>query len=96
MKKYATKACSENGDDGFSGQHVLRLDGDELREKGPTGTQDIKLSRIPRVDEDSKAVYIYVGPMAAHVIPRARVLEGDLDSFLNELRRGLAHGVGTA
>jgi hypothetical protein len=70
------------------GRHRLALDGG-LLSADSLGEHRLPASAVQRVVRLPEHLLIYMGPMAALVIPRLRVLRGDAAAFAAELERQL-------
>jgi hypothetical protein len=74
------------------GWHRLHLKQDGLQEESESGAQLTKYSHVCRILETRDYVLIYIGPLVAHVIRRARVTQGDVSSFVAALRARIGAG----
>ena len=72
------------------GAHTLTLDAGGLMESDGTGERRKPLSAVRPVVHLPDYVNIYVGPIQAVVIPRRRIVKGDLAAFVAELERMMA------
>jgi hypothetical protein len=68
------------------GRHTLAFDGGVLSADA-LGEHRLPVSAIQRVVQLPEHLLIYMGPIAALVIPRGRVVKGDLPAFAAELER---------
>jgi hypothetical protein len=71
---------------GVIGEHDLEILQDGIREMTVVNEQLTKYPGIERVEVTQTHVYIYIGPIYAYIIPKAKVTEGDLDAFITELK----------
>lgn len=55
--------------------------------KADSGTSMRRWASIDGVDTTSKATFVFLSPLMAHVISRTSVIAGDYDSFVAELKR---------
>jgi hypothetical protein len=72
---------------GMFGEHTLAIEHDGLRESSEGGEQFAKWRAIYRVGETSTHAFIYLSPVLAHVIPRAKIEHGSLEQFLVEAKK---------
>lgn len=70
-------------------EHTLELTDVGVTETSPVGQHCTNWSGIPRVAETASHAFIYIGSNMAHVIPRAKVLDGNIDDFIRELKTKL-------
>src|SRR6266702_4023269 len=68
--------------------HELELTHDMLLEKTPFRESATALESIERVVTTDRYTFIYLSAMAALIIPRTSVAEGDYDAFVDALRDG--------
>jgi hypothetical protein len=71
----------------FEGSHVLRLDDTNLVSISPSGESRMPLRTIQRVLTTPHLLLIYLGAVQAIIVPRRRVVRGDVDRFGEELQR---------
>ncbi|MBY0232285.1 MAG: hypothetical protein K2W96_23660, partial [Gemmataceae bacterium] len=70
---------------GVVGRHELELAEGRLVERHECGEQTTKLERLHGIERTETHAFIRTSPLAAHVVPRAAVSEGDFDLFLEAL-----------
>ncbi|MDD4735785.1 MAG: YcxB family protein [Kiritimatiellae bacterium] len=68
-------------------RHELELTEAGLVERTDVGEHHVLFQGIERVDSTATHSYLFIGTMQAHVIPHAKITEGDLSAFLDELKR---------
>jgi len=68
-------------------EHVLEITPDALVESTDISEFRSKWVGIERVEETADHTFIYVQATAAHMIPRAAILEGNYEAFRDEIRR---------
>lgn len=71
------------------GPVTLTLMSGALLVDGRAGQARVALSRIRRVEESPSHYFVYVGPTAGLVVPRAGVATGDPEAFVRALRAAL-------
>jgi hypothetical protein len=76
---------AEGRNKGTLGRHRLSLTDSTLREESEAGSSETRFDAIERIAETPSHVFVYVGAVHAHVIPRSEVPAGDLDAFLAAL-----------
>jgi hypothetical protein len=74
------------------GRHTLELGPQGLRDRSEGGEELTAWSSVERVAVTDTHAFVYIGSVNAHPIPRARIVEGDLDAFVTELRERAAGG----
>ena len=70
----------------FEGPHVLTLDDVGLVATTPKAEARFALANVQRIVDIPDYVFIYLGAMQAFIIPRRRVVRGDVDGFVQQLR----------
>lgn len=70
----------------FLCEHILEITDTELVEKTDIGMTTTKLSAIENVCNIEGYTFIYISPETAHVLPEARISEGDYRDFVAHLR----------
>jgi YcxB-like protein len=71
----------------LEGSHVLRLDDAGLVTTTPAAEARIPLTSVQRIVDTPEYVFIYVGAMRALIVPRRRVVRGDVNMFVQELQK---------
>jgi hypothetical protein len=79
--------CPEEENRGVLCEHTIELTDDGVLETSPTGQTTTNWDGIVRVAETDDYVFLYITTNMAHVIPRNRLIEGDLDAFVAELKQ---------
>jgi hypothetical protein len=72
---------------GALGPRELELAGDRLVERTPYGEQSVLLPAVEKVVPTDNYTFIYISAVAAHVIPRDAVTEGDYSAFVDLVDR---------
>jgi hypothetical protein len=88
--KRIARLYSEEKNKGTFCEHKLKILPEGIRETTDVGEQMITFAGIERIETTDTHAFIFIGTMQAHVIPRNRVLEGDLDEFISVLMREMA------
>ena len=86
-RKQAAALWRESRNPIFEGSHVLRLEDNSLISVSPAGESRMALRTIQRLVTTRDLVLIYMGALQAIIVPRGRVVRGDIDKFSEELRR---------
>jgi len=68
------------------GRVTLRLTSDGLVVDGSNGTTRLEASAIRRIEAAPAYYFLYVGPLAAIIVPRTGVSRGDPDAFVRALQ----------
>jgi hypothetical protein len=76
----------EGQNKGFLCEHTLEIGEKFLTEKTDQGEQSCLFSCIERICLTDEYAFIYLGTIAAHVVPIKRVFEGDFNEFIKELQ----------
>jgi hypothetical protein len=86
-RKQAAALWREGRNPMFEGSHILQLDDADLVSISPVGESRIPLTTIQRVEATPRLLLIYLGAVQAIIIPRERVVRGDVDKFGVETQR---------
>jgi hypothetical protein len=86
---YVRRAHSEGRDRVFNGVHRLVLQESGLHAETDVSVSDVRYEALERVVEVSSHVFVLVSATSAIVIPRSRIIRGDLAAFVGELKRRL-------
>ena len=86
-QKQAAALWREGRNPIFHGPHVLRLDDTSLVSISPAGESRMPRRAIQRVVTTPQFLLIYVGAVQAIIVPRGRVVSGDVDKFGEEMQR---------
>jgi hypothetical protein len=81
MDRVVAKLYREGGNPGVLGEHELQFDGAHLIERSPVSELTTRLEGIQKVVRTDQYTFVYLGAVAAHVIPRNRIEEGDFATF---------------
>jgi len=86
-RKQAVALWREGRNPIFEGSHVLRLEDASLVSISPAGESRMPVRTIQRLATTPDLLLIYMGAVQAIIVPRRRVIRGDIDKFGDELRR---------
>jgi hypothetical protein len=86
-RKQAMAMYREGQNPMFEGPHVLRLDETGLVAITPKAEARIALTSVQRIVDTADYLFVYVGALQAFIVPRGRVTRGDVDIFVQQLRR---------
>jgi hypothetical protein len=67
-------------------EHEIELLSDGIRDATSVNETMIKFAGIERIEITPSHVFIFTSSFSAHVIPKAKVSEGDLDAFISDLK----------
>jgi hypothetical protein len=67
------------------GRVELTLDNQQIRSKSAASESTFKVSSLNRMEETPGYFFIYVGPNQAIVVPKQRIISGDMQSLADEL-----------
>jgi len=84
--KHIARLYSSEKNNGIFCEHELAILPEGIHEKTDVNEQLSAFSEIERIEITDTHVFIFIGTMQAHVIPKNKVLEGDLDAFVSALR----------
>src|SRR5207247_2899337 len=73
------------------GRHVLEADSTGLRAKCDISESLHAWAGVKSIEPKGKHVFVFIGDSLGYTVPRARILSGDLDRFV-ELASGYARG----
>ena len=93
MRRTARSLYAPGKNKRLIGCHSLEIADGLLRQRNEGGSDDVRFEVIERIAEDPSYVFIYVSTMTAYVVPRRGVTNGDLASFVAELRSRIAAAV---
>ena len=85
------RMLKEGGDAGLLGPHELEITLGFLIERTDASEHRQLLSKLVRIVDSEEHVFIYISSFQAHVIPKRRIQQGNLDAFLQRLRNAM-HG----
>jgi hypothetical protein len=86
-RKQAAALWREGRNPMFEGSHVLRLEDTSLVSISPAGESRMPLRTIQRLATTPDLLLIYMGAVQAIIVPRRRVVRGDMNKFGDELQR---------
>ena len=72
---------------GVLGEHELEILPDGLLEKTAVGEQKIFWTGIEKIQTEGEYTFVYIGAYLAHVVPKAKVSDGDYGTFFLTLRQ---------
>lgn len=76
----------EGSTDGLFGSYELEVDNKGITRRNATRTSFAAWSVVRRTEDTPGHVIIYISSIEAFVVPRKRVLDGDLDQLLDVVR----------
>ena len=79
------KMYSEGQGKGLLCEHELEITDDHLLEKSESGETRTKFPMLYRISETDSYLFIYIGTLMAHVIPKNRITHGDYQEFIQAL-----------
>ena len=86
-RKQAAALWREGRNPIFQGSHILRLEDNGLLSISPAGESRMPLRTVQRLVTTPDLFLIYMGAIQAIIVPRGRVVRGDVDKFSEELER---------
>ena len=86
-RKQAAALWREGRNPFFEGSHVLRLEDTSLVSISPGGESRMPVRTIQRLVTTPDLLLIYMGAVQAIIVPRGRVVRGDIAKFGEELQR---------
>jgi YcxB-like protein len=82
------RILAEGHNKGVLGRHEIEIGPDGVYERTAVNESQQSWAGIERIADDDRYIFIYVQPMAAHVIPKAAFSSPeDASAFLSEARR---------
>ncbi len=87
MTKQACKLYAEGQNRTFVCEHELEIAEQALIERTPYSQSEARYEVIEHIQITKDYTFIYVSAISAHVIPHERVLEGDCEAFIAEVRK---------
>lgn len=84
MRRQFLESYTETEREGMLGEHLLRIDQNELFEKSPGGKHKTPWRDMLRVEYLEKYIYIFVSMDSAIIIPLDTVKNGDVDKFAQQ------------
>lgn len=85
-EKQVRRLYSEGANKRILGVHELELGEDRLTERSDTGGQETVFSAVERIVTTDGHAFIYIASVIAHVIPRSKVIEGDIEAFVGAVQ----------
>ena len=86
------RLLTEGSGEGLLGQHELEMANGFLIERTAVNEHRQLLSKIDRILETEEFAFVYISSLQAHVIPKRRIQHGDVDAFLEQLRKESQRG----
>lgn len=93
--KRVAKLYAKERNRGMFCQHELEILPDGLLERTPVGEQKTQFQGIDRIESTATHSFVFIGTFLAHVVPHAKVTEGDVDSFIATLKEKWSAQSGT-
>ena len=84
--KRVAKLYAQEKNKGTLCEHELEIVPDGIIERTAVGEQKTAFAGIDRIESTRTHSFVFIGTLLAHVVPHAKVLEGDVDSFMKALR----------
>ena len=78
VRNMTQKMLSEGANDGMFGEHLIEVDDEGIRKRSRFRESYAAWPVVRRMEETDGYLLIYVSSIEAHVIPKKRVMEGDL------------------
>jgi hypothetical protein len=85
-RKQALAMYREGHNPMFTEPHLLRLEDTALVGGTASAQAQIALTSVQRIVETPDYLFVYVGAMQAFIVPRRRVVRGDVDIIVQQLR----------
>ena len=85
-KKQVARLYPENDNRGVLCEHTLELNVSGVVETTNAGEQKTKFAGIHKLVDSADHAFIFIGTQMAHVIPKSKVLSGDLNEFMAKLK----------
>lgn len=85
-EKQVRRLYNEGTNKRILGTRELELVEDRLLEVSETGRQETVLSVVERIAMTDAHVFIYIASVIAHVLPRSKVIEGNLEEFVDAVK----------
>lgn len=85
--KQARRLYSEGTNKNILGRQILDLDNDGLVIRSESGEEHTNWSAVERIETTPDYAFVYIGAISAHVIPRAKVVEGNFAEFVESVQQ---------
>lgn len=85
--KSLKKVYSRHGNNETLGDYSLELQKDGIKVNSPTMESVVDFHNIENIVETGSYIFLIVGPMAAYIIPKNSITEGNLESFIAGLKK---------
>lgn len=76
-------------DPAYFSRGELILENHQLRKKSAAGESILKITTLNRVEETPSYYFIYAGPIHVIVVPKQRILSGDMQALATELSQSI-------
>ncbi|WP_028582053.1 YcxB family protein [Desulfogranum japonicum] len=86
-RKEIKKLYSEGKNKGIYGEHEYTIEEDGLLEKTAVNETKQNWNSIEKIVQDKENTYVFINSIQAHVFPKASVIEGNYESFVNEIKK---------
>ena len=87
ITRQTRKLNREGSNLGILGEHELRLDEKGLTEITSVNESRYTYSGLSRIEETSDYAFIYISTLQAHVVPKKKIVDGDIGSFMSIIRQ---------
>lgn len=85
IKRNARRIYSQSESKSVLGAHTIAIGPEGVSERTAVGESRIAWSGIERIEDDDEYLFLYIGPLVAHVIPkRAFKTAEDANAFLHQ------------
>ena len=83
VKRNTRKVYTEGQNKGSIGNHIIAIDAEGVTEISDVGESHVAWSGIEKIEENENYLFLYVGSLQAHIIPKQAFLnEGEAAEFL--------------
>jgi hypothetical protein len=87
IKRNTRKIYSESESKGVLGNHFIAIGPEGVRERSAVGESTTAWDGIERIEDDERYLFLYTGPLQAHVVPKRAFASGpEADAFLQLAR----------
>jgi len=92
IKRNTRRNYSEGHNRGIVGEHVIVIDPEGVKEVSEVGESTTVWSGIERVEENDNYLFLYTGPIQAHVIPKRGFADDQQITEFSQLARSYLSG----
>ncbi len=85
-RKEIKKLYSEGENKGIYGEHEYTIEEDGLLEKTAVNQTKQSWNSIEKIVQHEENTYVFINSIQAHIFPKASVVGGNYDSFINEIK----------